>query len=171
MPYAAMDIARYVINYCIDIDKPISNLKLQKILYYIQAAFLVERGEPCFEEDIVKWRHGPVQREVYNNFKGFIGGNIDEEQREYTEYIFHDDFSVEKIVRIFNPEVISLEDQEIIDRVIVGLVDLKAWDLVEKTHQEDPWRNTPDNQIITIESIEEFFSNSLKNEDRIYGKY
>ena len=46
--YKAMDIAQYVVNYSIEKDNPVSNLKLQKLLYYIQDAFLVEKGEPCF---------------------------------------------------------------------------------------------------------------------------
>lgn len=39
MPYKAIDIAKNIINKC-TIDKhPISNLQLQKILYYIQKDF------------------------------------------------------------------------------------------------------------------------------------
>lgn len=171
MAYAAMDIARYVINYCIDKKKPISNLQLQKILYYIQAAFLVEEGKPCFEEDIVRWRHGPVQKEVYNNFKGFIGGSIEEKQNEYIEYIFNDDFSIKKVVRVFNENDINLKDKEIINKVINALIDIEAWDLVDRTHEEEPWKNSADNDIITIKSIKDFFNASLENESRIYGKY
>lgn len=171
MTYAAMDIARYVINYCIDQKKPISNLKLQKILYYIQAAFLVEKGEPCFEEPMLKWRHGPVQEQVYHNFKGFIGRDIDEKQKEYKEYTFKDDFSIEEKVIIFKEDMIDLKDREIINRVIDSLIDFDAWFLVDRTHEEAPWKNAHYNEIITIQSINDFFSSSIENEERIYGQY
>ena len=64
--YAAVDIANYVVNYVKDHGEHISNLKLQKILYYIQAAFLCEKGKGCFSDPIMCWRHGPVVQSVYN---------------------------------------------------------------------------------------------------------
>ena len=50
--YNVLDVAIYVINYAHDADcgESMSNLKLQKILYYIQAAFLVEKNRECFKE-------------------------------------------------------------------------------------------------------------------------
>ena len=49
--YNVLDVAIYVINYAHDADcgESMSNLKLQKILYYIQAAFLVEKNRECFK--------------------------------------------------------------------------------------------------------------------------
>ena len=47
-----LDVCRYIINYSNKKDYVISNLKLQKILYFTQAFFLMnkENGEPCFTE-------------------------------------------------------------------------------------------------------------------------
>ena len=60
--YKAMDIAQYVINYAIDLNKPVSNLKLQKILYYIQAALLINTTDSFIEDEIYNWRHGSLSR-------------------------------------------------------------------------------------------------------------
>ena len=38
--YNALDVSRYIINYSNDKNYGISNLKLQKILYFVQAYFL-----------------------------------------------------------------------------------------------------------------------------------
>ena len=38
--YKAMELSTYIVSKCIKEDCPISNLQLQKILYYIQKAFL-----------------------------------------------------------------------------------------------------------------------------------
>lgn len=97
MAYDVMDIARYVINYCIDIGKPISNLKLQKLLYYIQTAFLLDKGKSCFNGIITKWRHGPVVVDVYNEFRKFIGEKIDEKQESYITYELDDDLELQII--------------------------------------------------------------------------
>ena len=47
----ACDISRYIINYSNKKDYGISNLKLQKILYFVQAYFLItEPYTACFNE-------------------------------------------------------------------------------------------------------------------------
>ena len=65
--YRALDVAKYVIERCNKMGYPISNLKLQKILYFIQAEFLVAFDEQCFQEDIEAWNFGPVVPEVYRD--------------------------------------------------------------------------------------------------------
>ena len=35
MTYTASDIAKYIVSYCFRKRKPVSNLKLQKMLYYM----------------------------------------------------------------------------------------------------------------------------------------
>ena len=49
----------------------ITNLKLQKLLYYAQAWNLVFTGEPLFEADIEAWVHGPVVPSIFRRFKIF----------------------------------------------------------------------------------------------------
>ncbi len=51
--YDVLDISKYVINCCIEIDRPIDNLQLQKILYYLQGSYLEEYSDLLFENDIV----------------------------------------------------------------------------------------------------------------------
>ena len=38
--YNVLDVCRFIINHCDEKDYSLSNLKLQKILYFIQAYFL-----------------------------------------------------------------------------------------------------------------------------------
>lgn len=68
--YKAIDIAKYVVNKCTIEDYPISNLQLQKILYYIQKDFLKLDME-AFSDEIEAWQFGPVVPEVYYYFCGF----------------------------------------------------------------------------------------------------
>lgn len=50
--YGVLDVCRYIINYSNRKDYGVSNLKLQKLLYFIQAYFLINSSEnkPCFSE-------------------------------------------------------------------------------------------------------------------------
>ena len=51
----------------------ITNMKLQKLLFYAQSAFLAIKGVPLFNNNILAWEHGPVIPEIYDKFK--INGN------------------------------------------------------------------------------------------------
>src|SRR5690606_17024633 len=47
----------------------ISNLKLQKLVYYAQGFSLALLDEPLFEDEIEAWMHGPVVPALYREFK------------------------------------------------------------------------------------------------------
>lgn len=46
-----------------------TNLRLQKLLYYAQGWYLARYGRPLFPEEIEAWKLGPVVRTVYNTYK------------------------------------------------------------------------------------------------------
>lgn len=50
-------------------DDFITNLKLNKLLYYAQGVHLARTGEPLFDEDIEAWQYGPVVPSVYRTYK------------------------------------------------------------------------------------------------------
>lgn len=50
---------------------PLTNKKLQKLLYYAQAWNLVLNGDKLYDEDIEAWIHGPVIPVVYRKYKTF----------------------------------------------------------------------------------------------------
>ena len=169
--YSAMDIARYIINFCIDIGNPISNLKLQKILYYVQAAFMLEECEPCFNEEIIKWRHGPVVINVYKSYQRFIGGTINERQEKYIDYEYTNNFHVKIVTKTFDADIIKERHRKLINKVVLCLIGMGDWDLVQKTQEEDPYINTEKDEIITLASIYAYFNKDFINEGRIYGEY
>ena len=49
--YDAVELAKYIVSKCIKDEHPISNLQLQKILYYIQKRF-VDEGTRAFSDEI-----------------------------------------------------------------------------------------------------------------------
>lgn len=78
MAYDLLGVCRLIVNYSNEKDYNISNLKLQKLLYYIQAYFLVKKKRPCFDEDIEAWACGPIVPAAYMVFEQYGGCNIPE---------------------------------------------------------------------------------------------
>ena len=155
--YNVLDIARYVINYSNEKDYGISNLKLQKILYFIQAYFLMvsKDRQPCFKEDIEAWDFGPVVQEVYQEFKQYGSGSIPTID-SYVEFSGWDTHRV-----AFDDGVINDQDKQFVKEIVDKFSRYSATDLVRLTHNQDPWKNAYhpcENNVITNESIKEYFN-------------
>lgn len=67
-PYSAMDIAKYAVNRKYRKDEPISNLQLQKILYFLQLIYASGTRKLLFPDQFEAWPYGPVIRNVYVEF-------------------------------------------------------------------------------------------------------
>lgn len=115
--YEAIDLAKYVVTKCINENCPISNLQLQKILYYIQKEFLQTKNIAAFSDNIEAWQFGPVVPNVYYHFCGFGAMPI-------------------SILRQEDSLGIEAEDILMIDAVVEKKRILNPWDMVEDTHKE-----------------------------------
>lgn len=73
--YSVLDVARYVVARS-NRAGTISNLKLQKVLYFIQAEFLVVQDAPCFAEQIEAWDFGPVVPVVYYRYRTMASAHL-----------------------------------------------------------------------------------------------
>ncbi len=143
--YDAMDVAAYIINKSIENNHPVSNLKLQKLLYYIQAASLIKRDKELFRDDIVAWQYGPVVERVYNEYKYYSRYNIVEKVKINTD--------------------IDNKSKEIINKVLDAKSNFTAYNLVDDTHEERPWREVNQGEVMKKESIKKYFKD---NEERIW---
>ncbi|MCM1466611.1 MAG: DUF4065 domain-containing protein [Alistipes sp.] len=157
MSYKVLDVARYIINYSNKEGYGISNLKLQKLLYFVQAEFLAftEDNQPCFLEEIEAWGFGPVVPEVYQEFKQYGSANIPSVLKYYE---VTDDWEVNE--KKFDLKLIDIEDRQIINQIVDGFSDYSAAALVTITHQQKPWKDVYEegmNNIITKKSIREYF--------------
>lgn len=159
MSYKVLDVCRHIINYSNKHDYGISNLKLQKVLYFIQAYFLITKKDhtPCFDEKIEAWDFGPVVLEAYNEYKQYGSGDIP----TIESFIMFDEDDVWNSKRIrFEDTTISDDDKSLIDKVINQFADYSATDLVSLTQKQSPWIDAYilyQNKEITIESMIEYF--------------
>ena len=160
MGYNVLDVCRHVINYSNEQNYGISNLKLQKILYFIQAYFLTTEGnnKPCFNEKIEAWDFGPVVPEAYQEYKQYGCGDIP----PITSYLVFDKENIWNTRRIkFDDAVISETDKTNINKIVDKFANYSATDLVSLTHRQSPWIDayTPcQNNEITINAIKEYFN-------------
>lgn len=112
----ARDVANYIVKECSDHDLSITNLQLQKILYYIQVHFLQNENRALFSDDIEAWQLGPVVRDVYDQYSTF--GSMD-------------------LYEIEKPEVeFTEEERKVIMDIVKKKLKLRTWQLVEETHEE-----------------------------------
>lgn len=146
----AKDVARWFLirNYTEEQNNDefelLTNLKLQKLLYYAQGVYLAINGKPLFNEDILAWEHGPVIREVYNEYKSNGKSPI-------TYIAEKNDSNICKLIE---------DDQckaDVLEFVFEEFGQYTAWALRNKTHKEKPWLTTKQNSIITKELIREYF--------------
>jgi uncharacterized phage-associated protein len=65
MKYNAVIVANEFIKIAIDKSKPITQITLFKLLYFVNAAYLVIYGNRLVKEDFYAWKFGPVIPELY----------------------------------------------------------------------------------------------------------
>ena len=75
----AADIADYFLWLANDTGSFMSNLKLQKLVYYAQAWHLALYDRPLFDEDFQAWVHGPVIPELFQKYQHFGWKPIDQD--------------------------------------------------------------------------------------------
>jgi uncharacterized phage-associated protein len=141
----AYDVAKYFIyRGNSSEDDSVSNLKLQKLIYYAQGYHLALFDKPFFDESIEAWRHGPVCPEIYHEYKAYGAAPIDEN--------ISVDFS----------EIFSSEQIELLEEVYSVFGQFAAWKLRDMTHEESPWKNHADfNEEIPQEEMKEYFKTRL----------
>jgi uncharacterized phage-associated protein len=139
---SVFDVARYLLEK----ERPMPDLKLQKLCYYAQAWSLVWEDAPLFQERLEAWRDGPVCPALYRA------------QKHAWEELRGD-------------YALTNRQKMVIDRVFSAYGQKSANDLSELTHREDPWRdargeaqpNEPTYTAITNDDIRAYFSGLTKS--------
>lgn len=140
--YTAMQIANWILarNQMSIAEmggEPISNLKLQKLLYYAQGTYMGITGNPLFDDPIVAWKHGPVVESVYHEYKTFGSNGIEQ-----------DGYSLPKF---------DAETENILEQAYEVFGQYSAWKLREMTHRELPWTTTEQSETISPDKIKKYF--------------
>lgn len=136
MPYSAKAIANAFLQIGRNEKKPITQMKLQKLVYIAHGWNLALFNEPLIDDSIEAWQHGPVIPNLYNEFKGFRGNPITEDATEVE--IDFDTFDI-----VYTPITLPDED-EVVHKLIRKIWDkyghLSGPQLSDLTHRTGtPW--------------------------------
>ena len=114
--YRAVDVANYIEEYCNQINKPIGETKLHKLLYFVQAYSLTMTKDraPCFSDRIEAWDYGPVIASIYH-------------------------MPIKKMRAISNP--VNEQTKKIASHVVDMFVDKSAIQMEDLTHGQAPWNS------------------------------
>ena len=153
---SASDVADYFIWLANSSGSFVSNLKLQKLVYYAQAWHLAIFRKPLFQEDFEAWIHGPVIPVLYQQYKSFSWKPIEKE------------VDIQVINKTFEKAVLSF-----LGEVSEEYFGCDAYELERMTHVEDPWlkargnspMDVPSHAIIQKEWMQEYYGNRATQED------
>lgn len=137
-----LDAAKYFVHLSYsESHASLTPLKLQKILYFAQGWSFVWDNKPLFAETFEAWQYGPVNPKVYNYFKKYGRNEIPKKE----EILY----------------VSDVESEETMEAVWNNYGDYNAFELVEMTHEQTPWKEAYENSTyITNEDIKQYFQST-----------
>jgi uncharacterized phage-associated protein len=152
----AFDVARCFVQLACAGEEPeegLSNLHLQKLLYYAQGWSLAVFGRPLFASRIEAWKDGPVVPELYHHLKGYGYHDVPPEQ-------------------VGDPEGLKPTERALVEAVWGAYKCYSAWGLRDRTHREAPWKEArgdlaPDARSdaeITHDAMSAFFVRQAQTE-------
>ncbi len=141
----AAKVADYLVWHSQKHGDPISNLKLQKLLYYAFGWFLVLEDQQLFGDAMKAWVRGPVVPTVYHKYKSYAWQPISS-----------------KVAKPDVPARVEIHLQDLMQ--VYG--DYSAYTLEELTHKETPWLNArkgiaphqASSRPISLEDVSEYFA-------------
>lgn len=149
--------------YIRDSGYEISDMSLQKLLYYAQGVNLIVNNQVIFSELCQAWKHGPVYPVIYDKYKNY-GADIIPPCELCINY----------------DDLLDKKERDVIDLVLHSFGRYNGSVLRNFTHKEDPWLNErvlyEDDEIctneISIDSMREYFTRidkqfNLSTEDGI----
>ena len=143
--------AEYIIKFFSLEGKQVTNLKLQKLLYFLEAIYMINTKEnKLFDEEFTAWDFGPVNKELYDKYK--INGreslpvneniSINPINEEYIKVLFRlfGSFSAFQLVAVSHgpgspwDEINKKYNGEIDRNVVIDKLQTKEWfdGIVEK---------------------------------------
>ncbi len=78
MCYSVEAVANFFIEKSLKTETPLSNMHLQKMVFFAHAAYFKLHQKPLFSDPVVAWQHGPVVVSLYHELKQYESGKVTE---------------------------------------------------------------------------------------------
>jgi uncharacterized phage-associated protein len=128
-----------------------TNLKLQKLSYFVYGLNL---NDKTIDPEFKKWKFGPVMEDVYYQVRSIDAGGFNISFEKYKDYVktnFSDKYT--EIKKFADAKATEIKES------IEKLWQKNAFDMVEKSHQTDPWVDAKESTIIKNDVIINYFRN------------
>lgn len=146
--YSALDIANYFLykaQTATEEDQElISNLKLQKLVYYAQGLHLAVYNKPLFNEIIKAWQYGPVIPDLYHRYKKFGVNGIPANKK-------------------FDYSIIDKKTREFLDEIYEVFGQFSAVQLMKYAHSDRCWIDAGVGNEMTFKAMQSDLKKYLKN--------
>lgn len=129
----AKKIADIIITYFESKGDLVTNKKLQKLLYYIEAWFLVY-SRSIIDEDFEAWVHGPVIPSLYREYKRFGYSPIEGTYKA-------GETSTGKYFQLLKSAGLNSDQKKLLFAILDKYAPLPSYQLEALSHSEDPWKN------------------------------
>lgn len=121
----------------------LTQMKAMKLLYYIQGVSLVYLDQRLFPDDIIAWKFGPAIPKVHQKYAG---------QREIVGEIKESD------IDDYNELSKNSKVNDVLNTVWDTFGYMSASQLLKQTHNESPWKDTKQSEVITDDEMRKYFS-------------
>lgn len=140
-----LNAARYFIirAYEDGLEAEMTNMKVQKLLYYAQSLHLALYNEPLFEAEIQAWRYGPVCPPAYKFYSEFEAKQLPIPQQE-------------SLLQL------PSEKKELLEEIWEYFGSYHAYKLSDMTHGEFPWKKARKGLPPQASSTEPILLNDMK---------
>lgn len=129
--YDARVVANEVLKAAWQTGYDVTQIDLQKICYFLHGHHLIEHGQPLINSTFEAWRHGPVQRSLYNQFKKFGAQPITELATAFDP--------IKRRAKELDP-ITANSARVTIETYLPKYLGIPSFELVEMTHMPGtPW--------------------------------
>lgn len=154
---SCFDIANFFIKIGNQTNYLVTNLKLQKLVYYAQAWYLALYNKALFNEDFEAWVHGPVIPKLYQKYKSFSWHPI----------------------KLNVAPQLPLDIIEFLEEISEEYLAYDGYELEQMTHLEKPWQQArknlqldePSHNIIKKEWMQEYYRSYVKETENSKNTY
>lgn len=121
MGYDAVDIGRTTVRLSLDNSLWLTNLKLQKLLYFAWIEYFRTEKKALFDDDFEAWKYGPVVPSVYYDFWQYAGSTI----------AFAKTPSVD----------VDQSTKDFLLKMLEEYKDCDAYELIDRSHKTAAWKD------------------------------
>lgn len=124
-----------------EIKEKISNLRLQKILFFLYGYYWKETNKEIININFEAWTYGPVVKPLYNFLKDCGSNGI----------------AIDRFQEFDSPKY----DKKIFEKILNHLSQFSTMRLVSASHDTEPWLKTPNSCIIDNKLIKKWFKQDV----------